>query len=191
LFHIELFLIKNLYPCSFINTTVEECLVAYLSFDVVDLRKKTVYDEGPYGNDFTYNGDVKFLPANYSCQNAASIDSDGDLYYSGSGFTNSPESGTTIAMWVHPSDLLHKQSIFTSKTIGSKGGSMARICVVFFFVEVNFSRSQTNFSTSSNVELSEGKKRLKVKDYPPWLLYWYYDNIHFSIRTSNSGWNFS
>jgi len=102
----------------------EECLVAYLSFDVVDTIKKLVYDEGPYGNDFTYNGNVKFLPANYSCKNAASIDSDGDLYYAGPGFTNSPDKGATIAMWVHPTDLMHKQSIFTSKAIGSKGANL-------------------------------------------------------------------
>ena len=114
----------------YFTTIVEECLVAYLSFDVVDIRKKTVFDEGPYGNDFTYNGDVQFLPANYSCKNAASINSDGDLYYSGSGFTNSPVSGATIALWVHPSDLLHKQSIFTTKAIGSKGGKSSHS---FFF----------------------------------------------------------
>ena len=119
----------------FFKFSVQECLVAYLSFDVVDLNKKTVYDEGPYGNDFTYNGDVKFLPANYSCQNAASIEADGDLYYSGSGFTTSPEDGATIAMWVHPADLLHKQSIFTTKTIGSKGG-MSGVNYFKSFVEL-------------------------------------------------------
>ena len=102
--------------------TVAECLVAYLSFDMVDTKTKTVYDEGPFGNDFTYNGDVEFLAANFSCQKAASISADGDLYYSGKGFANSPEMGATIALWVHPTDLMHKQSIFTSKSVGSKGG---------------------------------------------------------------------
>ena len=112
------------------SVSVEECLVAYLSFDVVDTIKKLVYDEGPYGNDFTYNGNVQFLPANYSCKNAAAIDSDGDLYYAGPGFTNSPNKGATIAMWVHPTDLMHKQSIFTSKAIGSKGGTLMKTCYI-------------------------------------------------------------
>ena len=116
---------QTVYFFYFTNFTVEECLVAYLSFDVVDTTKKIVYDEGPYGNNFTYNGDVTFKHSNHSCKNAASINSDGDLYYSGSSFRNSPTTGVTIALWVHPSDLLHKQSIFTTKTIGSKGGEFS------------------------------------------------------------------
>ena len=105
---------------------VEECLVTYLSFDVIDTKKKLVYDEGPFGNDFTYNGDVEFTAANFSCKNAASIKAEGDLYYSGKGFTNSPTMGATIALWVHPTDLMHKQSIFTSKAVGSKGGKFEK-----------------------------------------------------------------
>lgn len=100
-------------------------MVTYLSFDVVDTKKKTVFDEGPFSNHFTYNGDVEFVAANFSCQNAASIDADGDLYYAGAEFANSPNMGVTIALWVHPTDLMHKQSIFSSKSVGSKGGELA------------------------------------------------------------------
>ena len=115
-----------------IQSTVEECLVTYLSFDVIDTKKKLVYDEGPFDNDFTYNGDVEFTAANFSCRNAASINADGDLYYSGKGFANSPTIGATIALWVHPTDLMHKQSIFTSKAVGSKGGKIENV----FFVSL-------------------------------------------------------
>lgn len=100
----------------------EECIVVYLSFDLVDTAKKIVFDEGPYGNDFTYNGDVQFQNGNYTCAKAASISGDADLYYSGAKFKNSPKLGVTVALWVHPKNQLHKQSIFATKSIGSKGG---------------------------------------------------------------------
>ena len=97
--------------------------MTYLSFDIVDKNRKIVYDEGPYGNDFTYNGDVEFKKSNYSCEKAAKIQGDADLYYQGSGFKNAPKYGVTIALWVKPENLLHKQSIFATKSIGSKGGT--------------------------------------------------------------------
>ena len=102
---------------------VGECAVVYLSFDNVDVSKKLVYDEGPYGNDFTYNGDVSFHHGNYTCDKAASVVGDADLY-GGAGFKNSPKNGVTIALWIQPKNQLHKQSIFASKSIGSKGGNL-------------------------------------------------------------------
>lgn len=103
---------------------VEECIVAYLSFDTVDATKKVIYDEGPYGNDFTFHGDIEFENGNYTCDKAASVTGEVEVYYAGPGFKNSPKHGVTVALWVHPKNQLHKQSIFATKSIGSKGGKL-------------------------------------------------------------------
>ena len=67
-----------------------ECLVAYLSFDNVNMAQNLILDEGPYQNHAHFDGPVSFEHNNYSCENTTIIKDGGEIYFNGSNFQNKP-----------------------------------------------------------------------------------------------------
>ena len=97
---------------------MQQCLVAYLSFDNTDLDRNETYDEGPYGNHASYSGDVEFISDNSSCGNMAKFDEEAEIYFDPN-IQNVPTRAITIAFWLYADNLDYKQILFTAKAYGS------------------------------------------------------------------------
>ena len=106
-----------------------ECLVAYLSFDNVNMAQNLILDEGPYQNHAHFDGPVSFEHNNYSCENTTIIKDGGEIYFNGSNFQNKPRYGVTVAMWLYADSLLHRQSLFSTKAVGSVAGKFIHFLV--------------------------------------------------------------